>query len=403
MHDKLYQEPGDGTDLQQSLIGSPDLVRLESHFLSFAQARSQMAGLEKTGENGARIMARLKATHESSGTIYCIGLDRFSAISAAHLQEELGARYKAGSKMTPPRGDREAVRAVNISDISRRAPSQFRSRVLSYCTHPNDTLVVFAATEVPGALQEKVVRTLEVLRKMSIHTSVVAPAGEDLLLEAGATSFPVPSDNPDICIGIQSTLLHAMCEGLEPEAEGLGELAKCVFPSMLGATANIERRIAEDERFLVQILRARAAITERLASGECLFATGNGGSACDALQLLSHFEDVQAGGKYVKVDRDLLSPGYLTCCQNDGFDAPLRGVDSMRDGGVVVAYTTSGNSENMIKAVEKARQQDVLTVVLTGGTGGKIRGLGDHELIVPYDQTGAIQEVHWTIGSGMTR
>ena len=128
---------------------------------------------------------------------------------------------------------------------------------------------------------------------------------------------------------------------------------------------------------------------------------GNGGSACDALQLASLIESKPlSSGEFPRIDKNFLAIGYLTCCVNDGFSPFLRGIESVSSSkDVLIAYTTSGNSENIIEAVKASIQKGILTIVFTGYDGGKISGLGDYEFLIPVKSTGPVQEIHWTIGS----
>lgn len=135
-------------------------------------------------------------------------------------------------------------------------------------------------------------------------------------------------------------------------------------------------------------------------SGGKLLACGNGGSACDALHLAEEFT-----GRYRK-DRKALpaialaEAAYLTCVGNDyGFDEVFaRGVQAYgRPGDVLFAISTSGNSRNVIRAVEEARAAGVGVVLMLGRDGGRLKGRGDAEIIVQAPTTDRIQEVHMAV------
>ena len=127
---------------------------------------------------------------------------------------------------------------------------------------------------------------------------------------------------------------------------------------------------------------------------------GNGGSMCDAM----HFAEELAG--HFRENRKALpaialsDSSFITCVANDfGFDEIFaRGVEAYAQAGdIVVGISTSGNSLNVIKGVQKALSLDCFTVALLGGNGGKIAGTCDFELIVPSFATDRVQEIHTII------
>jgi D-sedoheptulose 7-phosphate isomerase len=93
----------------------------------------------------------------------------------------------------------------------------------------------------------------------------------------------------------------------------------------------------------------------------------------------------------------LLDPTVITCAGNDlGYDDIFaRPLDALgREGDCFVAMTTSGNSPNILRAIEMARRRRITTVALTGKGGGKLAGLCDVEIVVPSSDTARIQEAH---------
>jgi D-sedoheptulose 7-phosphate isomerase len=127
---------------------------------------------------------------------------------------------------------------------------------------------------------------------------------------------------------------------------------------------------------------------------------GNGGSACDAMHFAEEFT-----GRY-RQDRKALpvihlgDVGHVTCVANDyGYEEVFaRGVEAYgQPGDWLVGLSTSGNSANVIKAFQKAKQLGVHTCALLGKEGGKTKGLCDVELIIKGMTTDRIQEVHMTI------
>ena len=128
-----------------------------------------------------------------------------------------------------------------------------------------------------------------------------------------------------------------------------------------------------------------------------VFSCGNGGSHCDAM----HFAE-ELTGRY-RDDRAPLGAlalgdaSHTTCVSNDyGFEhifsRQLAGLG--RAGDVLIGLSTSGNSENVIKAFETAKKKSITTVALLGKTGGKLKDLADLSIVVPAQTSDRIQEIH---------
>ncbi|MBO6513957.1 MAG: SIS domain-containing protein [Phycisphaerales bacterium] len=141
-------------------------------------------------------------------------------------------------------------------------------------------------------------------------------------------------------------------------------------------------------------------IARKIESGGKVLAIGNGGSCADAI----HFCE-ELTGRY-REDRPSIpaiacaDPGHITCTANDyGFDRVfsrwVEGLGTSED--VLVAMSTSGNSENILRAVERAREKEMQVVTLLGKDGGKLKGRGDVEFVVPGKTADRIQELHMLI------
>jgi len=153
----------------------------------------------------------------------------------------------------------------------------------------------------------------------------------------------------------------------------------------------------ETERVIAQA----QDMAERLKRGCRILVCGNGGSAADA----QHFA-AELSGRYVKERRALAGialttdTSALTAIGNDyGFDQVFsRQVEALgRPGDLLVGISTSGNSPNVIRAVEAAQTQGMKTLGLLGRDGGKLKALCDEALVVPSPVTARIQEVHQMI------
>ena len=152
------------------------------------------------------------------------------------------------------------------------------------------------------------------------------------------------------------------------------------------------------EREMDHIVTQAEDMAERLKRGCRILVCGNGGSAADA----QHFA-AELSGRYVKERRALAGialttdSSALTAIGNDyGFESIFsRQVEALgRPGDLLVAISTSGNSPNIIRAVESAKELGLKTLGLLGRDGGKLKDLCDDALVVPNAVTARIQEIH---------
>ena len=164
----------------------------------------------------------------------------------------------------------------------------------------------------------------------------------------------------------------------------------------------VQQKIGADAELLERLNQTIDLICNALKAGNKLFFCGNGGSAADAQHLAAEFS-----GRFY-FDRDPLpaealhcNTSYLTAVGNDyGFDAVFARImhGSSKTGDVLVGLSTSGNSENIVKAYETARAKGVKIISLTGECGGKMKDLSDILLNVPSTDTPRIQEAHILLG-----
>jgi D-sedoheptulose 7-phosphate isomerase len=144
--------------------------------------------------------------------------------------------------------------------------------------------------------------------------------------------------------------------------------------------------------------QAASLLVESLKGGGKVITCGNGGSNCDAM----HFAE-EMTGRFRENRKPLAAlcisdPSHLTCVANDfGFEQVFaRSVEALgRPGDVLLAISTSGNSMNVVRAAEKARDMGIRVLSLTGNDGGKLARLSDVEVRVPFTgYSDRIQEVH---------
>ena len=162
-----------------------------------------------------------------------------------------------------------------------------------------------------------------------------------------------------------------------------------LLTAFINDTENIEK---------VEALSAKLAESFNACGKSIIF--GNGGSACDAAHFAEEFT-----GRYRK-DRaplpviSLNDPGHITCVGNDyGFDyifsRPVEAFAGEND--VVIGLSTSGNSSNVKRALDMAKEKGAYTVALLGKDGGIMKGLYDHEWVIEGTTSDRIQEIHMMI------
>lgn len=142
------------------------------------------------------------------------------------------------------------------------------------------------------------------------------------------------------------------------------------------------------------------AIAEAFRSGNKLLIAGNGGSLCDAMHMAEEFTGFFRGKRPALPALVLSEPGHMSCVSNDaGFEYVFeRGVQAFgKPGDIFIGLTTSGKSNNLIRAFESAKAQGLITVSFLGKTGGPLKGFADHELLIEgYSTSDRIQEAHMT-------
>lgn len=172
--------------------------------------------------------------------------------------------------------------------------------------------------------------------------------------------------------------------------------------SIIRASIATKQLILEDENLIARIKEASEKITLALKNGNKLLFCGNGGSAADAQHLAAEFS-----GRFYK-DRKALpaealhvNTSYLTAVANDySFEVVYsRLVDGIgNEGDVLIGLSTSGNSRNIVNALETAEKKKIFTIGLTGASGGEMKKNCRILLNIPSDDTPRIQEAHIMMG-----
>ena len=164
----------------------------------------------------------------------------------------------------------------------------------------------------------------------------------------------------------------------------------------------INALILSDQNFQNTIEKIIQETVKCFRSGNRAFFCGNGGSASEAQHLAA-----ELSGKF-KIDRKPLpaeachiNPSFITAVSNDysferSYERYIEAFGSKGD--ILFGLSTSGNSKNIIKAFIKAREIGIVTIAMTGNSGGKLKDLADFHLIVPSENVSRIQEIHLLVG-----
>ncbi|MCK9220431.1 MAG: D-sedoheptulose 7-phosphate isomerase [Bacteroidales bacterium] len=163
-----------------------------------------------------------------------------------------------------------------------------------------------------------------------------------------------------------------------------------------------KQKILADASLIQEIRDIAQTCTEAFCNGNKVLFCGNGGSAADAQHLAAEFS-----GRFY-YDRPPLpaealhvNTSYLTAVANDYsyeevYARLLKGIG--REGDVLIGISTSGNSKNIIRAFQVAQELGIITVGMTGETGGEMKNFSDFIVRIPSDDTPRIQESHIMIG-----
>ncbi|WP_278540098.1 D-sedoheptulose 7-phosphate isomerase [Fusobacterium varium] len=161
----------------------------------------------------------------------------------------------------------------------------------------------------------------------------------------------------------------------------------------------LENFIKEEEK-RKETEKVAKALAEVFNNGNKALICGNGGSNCDALHFAEEFTGRFRGDRRALPAIAISESSHITCVGNDyGFDYVFsRGVEAYgKCGDMFIGISTSGNSGNVIKAVEAAKKIGMKTCVLLGKDGGKLKGMCDYEFIIPGKTSDRVQEIHMMI------
>ena len=164
----------------------------------------------------------------------------------------------------------------------------------------------------------------------------------------------------------------------------------------------VKQELLQDDDIMVDIIKVADLIVEAFNNGNKLLFCGNGGSAADAQHLAAEFS-----GRYY-LNRPPLhaealhtDTSFMTAVSNDfSFDEVyarlIQGIG--KQGDILIGMSTSGNSKNVIKALEEAKKKNIITIGFTGKANGNMKPCCDYLINIPSDDTPRIQECHLMLG-----
>ncbi|MEO8720827.1 MAG: D-sedoheptulose 7-phosphate isomerase [Ginsengibacter sp.] len=172
--------------------------------------------------------------------------------------------------------------------------------------------------------------------------------------------------------------------------------------NIIQSSIEVKTDVLHDDKIIQTVHDCVNVIVSAFKKGKKVLFCGNGGSASDAQHLAAEFS-----GRFY-TDRDALpaealhcNSSYITAVANDYsydviYSRLVKGIGN--EGDVLIGLSTSGNSKNIVKAFETAKDKGMITIGFTGATGGRLKPLSDFLINVPTEDTPRIQESHIMLG-----
>ena len=171
---------------------------------------------------------------------------------------------------------------------------------------------------------------------------------------------------------------------------------------IIQASIDVKKNVLENETLIQTTASIVDVMVDALKKGNYIYFCGNGGSAADAQHLAAELSGRFYSNRHaLRAEALHCNTSYLTAVANDySFDMIYaRLIEGIGDAGdILVGLSTSGNSENIIKAFDVARSKNMITIGFTGETGGRMKTISDYLINIPSTDTPRIQESHILIG-----
>jgi D-sedoheptulose 7-phosphate isomerase len=190
--------------------------------------------------------------------------------------------------------------------------------------------------------------------------------------------------------------------GKTVEPKNNPDALRALLRDRIGRSIELKEALLKDEHFQGLVMHVAMQIVKSLERGGKVFFFGNGGTAADAQHLAAEFT-----GRFLKERRALpalalsVNSSSLTAIGNDyGFDIVFaRQLEALgKEGDVAVGISTSGNSPNVMRALEAANSKSIFSVALTGKSGGTLKNIAGCTICIPSEETPRIQECHILTG-----
>lgn len=171
---------------------------------------------------------------------------------------------------------------------------------------------------------------------------------------------------------------------------------------IIQASIDVKKNVLENETLIQTTASIVDVMVDALKKGNYIYFCGNGGSAADAQHLAAELSGRFYSNRHaLRAEALHCNTSYLTAVANDySFDMIYaRLIEGIGDAGdILVGLSTSGNSENIIKAFDVAKSKNMITIGFTGETGGRMKTISDYLINIPSTDTPRIQESHILIG-----
>jgi D-sedoheptulose 7-phosphate isomerase len=171
---------------------------------------------------------------------------------------------------------------------------------------------------------------------------------------------------------------------------------------IIQSSIDVKQQVLQNEELLATIEKVIDVIADAFQNNKRVYFCGNGGSAADAQHLAAEFSGrFYTDRKALPAEALHCNTSYLTAVANDYsfeviYSRMIEGIGQAGD--ILVGLSTSGNSANIVKAFEAAKEKKMITVGFTGITGGVMKGSSDHLVNIPSTDTPRIQESHIMAG-----
>ena len=167
------------------------------------------------------------------------------------------------------------------------------------------------------------------------------------------------------------------------------------------ARGELQTALAKSEQLDAAVIEAECLLLDCLRGGRSVFTCGNGGSAACAAhlteELIGKFRSKRRAMPSICLNADVTA---LTCIANDfGYEKVFsRSIEALgKPGDLLIAFSTSGSSENIVSVLKTARQMQINTLLLTGGDGGSAQSIADKSIVMPTSSSARVQELHTLI------